>query len=98
MSKKTRQIINILLVAVLIVSLSLFGRSVVVNHRTQNRYDNVRSLVTSDNTAGNISDSGDTTSDETLRRLAVEAACKAKFKPSQRTAQGGRITYDFKLQ
>jgi TonB family protein len=42
--------------------------------------------------------SGTTTSDETLRRLAVEAALKAKFKPSQRTAQGGRITYDFKLQ
>jgi TonB family protein len=41
---------------------------------------------------------GTTTSDETLRRLAVEAALKAKFKPSQRTAQGGRITYDFKLQ
>ena len=41
---------------------------------------------------------GTTTSDETLRRLAVEAARKAKFKPSQRTAQGGRITYDFKLQ
>lgn len=42
--------------------------------------------------------SGTTTSNETLRRLAVEAALKAKFKPSQRTAQGGRITYDFKLQ
>ncbi len=41
---------------------------------------------------------GTTTSDETLRRLAVDAAKKAKFKPSQRTAQGGRITYDFKLQ
>ena len=41
---------------------------------------------------------GTTTSDETLRRLAVEAALKAKFKPSERTAQGGRITYDFKLQ
>ncbi len=41
---------------------------------------------------------GTTTSDETLRKLAVEAAMKAKFKPSQRTAQGGRITYDFKLQ
>ena len=40
---------------------------------------------------------GTTTSDETLRKLAVEAARKAKFKPSQRTAQGGRITYDFKL-
>ena len=41
---------------------------------------------------------GTTTSDETLRRLAVEAAMKAKFKPSSRTAQGGKITYDFKLQ
>lgn len=41
---------------------------------------------------------GTTTSDETLRRLAIEAARKAKFKPSQRTEQGGRITYDFKLQ
>lgn len=41
---------------------------------------------------------GTTTSDETLRKLAVEAAMKAKFKQSQRTAQGGRITYDFKLQ
>ena len=41
---------------------------------------------------------GTTTSDDNLRRLAVEAARKAKFKPSQRTEQGGRITYDFKLQ
>ena len=40
---------------------------------------------------------GPTTSDDTLRRLAVEAALKAKFRPSSRTAQGGRITYDFKL-
>ena len=41
---------------------------------------------------------GTTTSDETLRRLAVEAAKKAKFRPSSRTEQGGRITYDFKLR
>lgn len=41
---------------------------------------------------------GTTTSDETLHRLAVEAALKAKFRPSSRTSQGGRITYDFKLQ
>lgn len=41
---------------------------------------------------------GTTTSDATLRSLAVEAAMKAKFKPSSRTAQGGRITYDFKLR
>lgn len=40
---------------------------------------------------------GTTTSDATLRRLAVEAALKAKFKPSTRTEQGGKITYDFKL-
>ena len=40
---------------------------------------------------------GTTTSDETLRRLALEAAKKAKFKPSSRTEQGGKITYDFKL-
>lgn len=41
---------------------------------------------------------GTTTSDATLRSLAVEAALKAKFKPSSRTEQGGRITYDFKLR
>lgn len=40
---------------------------------------------------------GTTTSDATLRRLAVEAALKAKFKPSSRTEQGGKIRYDFKL-
>lgn len=40
---------------------------------------------------------GTTTSDATLRRLAVEAAKKAKFKPSSRTEQGGKIRYDFKL-
>lgn len=41
--------------------------------------------------------SGTTTSDATLRRLAVEAARRAKFRPSSRTEQGGRITYNFRL-
>jgi len=45
----------------------------------------------------NVDLDGTTTSDATLRRLAVEAALKAKFKPSTRTEQGGKITYDFKL-
>lgn len=45
----------------------------------------------------NVDLDGTTTSDATLRRLAVEAAKKAKFKPSSRTEQGGKITYDFKL-
>lgn len=40
---------------------------------------------------------GTTTSDATLRRLAVEAARRAKFRPSSRTEQGGRITYNFRL-
>lgn len=41
--------------------------------------------------------SGTTTSDATLRRLAIEAARRAKFRPSSRTEQGGRITYNFRL-
>lgn len=45
----------------------------------------------------NVDLDGTTTSDATLRRLAVEAAMKAKFKPSSRTEQGGKIRYDFKL-
>ena len=40
----------------------------------------------------NVDLDGTTTSDATLRRLAVEAAKKAKFKPSSRTEQGGKIT------
>lgn len=39
-----------------------------------------------------------TTSDATLHRLAKEAALKAKFRVSERTLQGGTITYVFKLQ
>lgn len=42
--------------------------------------------------------SGSTTTDATLHKLAVEAARKAKFRPSERTLQGGTITYVFKLQ
>ena len=71
-------------------------------HKSFNSAGRVVVYVTIDS-AGNVLSAkvdldGTTTSDETLRRLAVEAALKAKFKPSQRTAQGGRITYDFKLQ
>ena len=41
--------------------------------------------------------SGTTTSDATLHRLAIEAALRAKFRPSSCTEQGGRITYNFRL-
>jgi TonB family protein len=40
---------------------------------------------------------GTTTSDATLHKLAKEAAMKAKFRASERTVQGGTITYHFKL-
>ena len=36
--------------------------------------------------------------DAQLHKLAEEAARKAKFRPSERTLQGGTITYVFKLQ
>lgn len=45
-----------------------------------------------------IRQQGTTTQNSTLRRLAIEAARKAKFKPSSRVAQGGTITYVFKLR
>lgn len=45
-----------------------------------------------------IRQQGTTTQNSTLRRLAVEAARKAKFKPSSRISQGGTITYVFKLR
>ena len=53
--------------------------------------------------AGNVTSAkvvleGTTTTDAQLHRLAEEAARKAKFKPSERTLQGGTITYVFKLQ
>ena len=41
---------------------------------------------------------GTTTTDTQLHKLAEEAARKAKFRPSERTLQGGTITYVFKLQ
>lgn len=55
------------------------------------------------NAAGNVTSAevvldGATTNDGQLRMLAVEAARKAKFKPSERTLQAGTITYVFKLQ
>lgn len=49
-------------------------------------------------TSAEIRQQGTTTQDATLRRLALEAARKAKFKPSSRTAQGGTITYKFNLK
>lgn len=51
-----------------------------------------------DVTSAEIRQQGSTTQDATLRRLAVEAARKAKFKPSTRLSQGGTITYVFKLR
>lgn len=55
------------------------------------------------NAEGNVTSAkvileGTTTTDAQLHRLAEEAARKAKFKPSERTLQGGTITYVFKLQ
>ena len=49
-------------------------------------------------TSAKVQHEGTTTNDEQLRRLAKEAALKAKFQPSERTLQGGVITYVFKLQ
>ena len=48
-------------------------------------------------TSAKVKLEGTTTTDATLHRLAEEAARKAKFRPSQRTLQGGSITYEFKL-
>lgn len=55
------------------------------------------------NAEGNVTSAkvileGTTTTDAQLHKLAEEAARKAKFKPSERTLQGGTITYVFKLQ
>lgn len=49
-------------------------------------------------TSAEIRQQGSTTQDPTLRRLAVEAARKAKFRPSSSLSQGGTITYVFKLR
>lgn len=49
-------------------------------------------------TSAEIRQQGTTTQDATLRSLALEAARKAKFKPSTRTLQGGTITYKFNLK
>ena len=48
-------------------------------------------------TSASVDPDGTSTNDAKLRELAVEAALKAKFNPSERTAQGGVITYVFKL-
>lgn len=49
-------------------------------------------------TTAEIRQQGTTTQDAELRRMAVEAARKAKFKPSTRMSQGGTITYKFNLR
>ena len=48
-------------------------------------------------TSASVDPDGTSTNDAKLRELAVEAALRAKFNPSERTAQGGVITYVFKL-
>ena len=48
-------------------------------------------------TSAKVKLNGTTTTDAQLHKLAEEAARKAKFRPSQRTLQGGTITYEFKL-
>jgi TonB family protein len=48
-------------------------------------------------TSAKVKLEGTTTTDATLHKLAEEAARKAKFRPSQRTLQGGTITYEFML-
>lgn len=45
-----------------------------------------------------VRQAGTTTNDAELRRKAVEAARKAKFRPSDRMSQGGTITYVFNLK
>lgn len=49
-------------------------------------------------TSAEVRQQGTTTQDPTLRRLAVEAARKAKFRASSRLSQGGTITYKFNLR
>lgn len=49
-------------------------------------------------TSAEVRQQGSTTQEPTLRRLAVEAARKAKFKQSSLLSQGGTITYVFKLK
>ena len=48
-------------------------------------------------TSAEVRDKGTTTQDATLRRLAREAALKAKFNASSKLSEGGYITYKFKL-
>ena len=57
-------------------------------------------LVDSDGnvTSAKVCLSGTTTTDATLQHLAVEAAKKAKFRPSEQAMQGGTITFVFRLQ
>ena len=49
-------------------------------------------------TSATVQLDGTTTNDEELREKAIEAAKKARFRPSDRFLQGGTITYVFKLE
>lgn len=69
-------------------SFNMSGRVVVFVH--VNSEGNVISAV--------VEQRGSTTSDGSLHDLAIEAAMKAKFKPSDVTVQSGWITYDFKVK
>jgi TonB family protein len=51
-----------------------------------------------DVTSAKVDLHGTTTTDAKLHDLAVKAALKAKFRVSERTLQGGTITYEFKLE
>ena len=48
-------------------------------------------------TSATVQLDGTTTNDEELREKAIEAAKKARFRPSDRFVQGGTITYNFRL-
>ena len=66
MSKKTRKIINIILIAILVVGLSFYGRSAVEKYRAKNIYNDVKSMVTGNNdkTAGSADNSDSASSPE----------------------------------
>ena len=51
-----------------------------------------------DVTSAKVDLQGTTTTDADLHQQAIKAALKTKFRPSDRTLQGGTITYEFKLQ
>lgn len=65
MSKKTRKIINIILIVILVVGLSFYGRSVVEKIRAKNIYSDVKSIVMGNNDSKeDSSDNSDSSSSE----------------------------------